>query len=72
MINTIDELKNYFFYSKDRLNDSVYVSTKIRKKWMLNREKTAQQGIVYDMDFTNKGGGVWEAKLCKPRRIYFG
>ena len=64
MINTIDELKNYFFYSKDRLNDSVYVSTKIRKEWMLNREKTIQKGTVYDIDFANKGGGVWKAKLC--------
>ena len=67
MINTTDELKNYFFNSKDRLNDSIYVSTKLRKEWMLNRETTIQKGTVYNIDFVNKGGGVWEAKLNKIR-----
>jgi len=66
MIETINELKDYFFDSKHRLGrfkDSVNVSTKLRKQWLLNRETTIQQGKVCSMKFTNKGGGVWKAQL---------
>jgi len=66
MIETINELKDYFFDSKHRLGrfkDSVNVSTKLRKQWLLNRETTIQQGKICSMKFTNKGGGVWKAQL---------
>jgi len=62
-IEKIDDLKNYFFNSKDRLNDNVYVTTKIRNQWLLNKESTIQQGKIYDIKFTNKGAGVWKAQL---------
>jgi len=63
MIKTIIDLKNYFHDSNHKLNDSINVSTKIRNQWILNNESTIQNGRVYDIKFTNKGGGIWKAQL---------
>uniref|UniRef100_A0A6M3JHX9 Uncharacterized protein n=1 Tax=viral metagenome TaxID=1070528 RepID=A0A6M3JHX9_9ZZZZ len=64
MIKTIEDLKDYFLYSKDRFNDYVCVDTKIRKEWMLNAETTIIEGRVYRILFKNLGGGVWKATIA--------
>lgn len=62
-IETIGELKEYFWRSDSPLCDGVYVSTKIRNEWMLNHQRVVVHGIVYDIEFINHGGGVWRANL---------
>jgi hypothetical protein len=61
MIENTEQLKKFFVSSKAPLADGVYVSTAIRREWMLNHEKVIIKGVVYSLKFTNIGGGVWQA-----------
>ena len=62
-IKTIDELKDYFRYSKDMKNDGIFVDANLRREWMLNHETTIIRGKVYGIDFKNMKGGVWLATI---------
>ena len=63
-INSIEDLKEYFHHSRNCEDDHIFVSTAIRREWMLNSERTVVKGKVYDIKWTNMGGGVWKAQLC--------
>lgn len=58
-ILSIKELREWFHLSEEM----IYVSSKIRKEWMINHYTLIKNGKVYDIDFTDKGGGVWLAQL---------
>lgn len=56
-----DELREFFHNCGVKAN--VYVSTQIRKAWMLSGESIIIQGKVYRPKFLSVGGGVWNATL---------
>lgn len=45
--------------------ESVYVSTKLRKQILIGEDQGGfiHKGLHMEFEFTNKGGGVYEAKL---------
>ena len=63
-IQCVEGLKLIFHQNKNRMETfSCFVSTVVRRSWMLNHERTIIDGKVYDIIFSNRGGGVWEASL---------
>jgi len=62
IILTNEELRTFFHNNKIQ-GAGVNVSTEIRRKWMLNHEKTIIDGKVRDINFENVGGRVWLATL---------
>jgi len=64
-IKNTGELKEFFRSNRKDENAQIYVSTKIRREWMLGHLRTIINGKVSDINFENKGGGVWLASLSK-------
>ena len=64
-IQNVDDLKNYFHATIKDKNAQIYVSARIRKEWMLKQLRTIIEGRVYDINFKNKGDGVWAASLAR-------
>lgn len=60
-IDDTADLKEYFRKNPDKC---VYVKKSIRNAWMLNHERTINNGIVRDISFENVGGGIYLARLC--------
>jgi len=63
MIENAEQLKQFFIKSDHPNCDGVYVSTAVRKQWMLNHTTVTIKGTVRTIKFINKGGGVWQANL---------
>ena len=58
-IRSVEELREWFHQSEE----PVFVSTKIRKDWMINHLTLIKGGMVYNIVFENSGGGVWKARM---------
>jgi hypothetical protein len=64
-IQSVEDLKQFFFENRNYTNTAnCYVSTNIRREWMLNHEVTIINGRVYNINFKNLKGGVWQASLA--------
>lgn len=63
MIENVEQLKQLFIKSDYPNVDGAYVSTAVRREWMLNHATVIIKGTVRSVKFTNKGGGVWQANL---------
>ena len=63
-IQNINDLRDFFHSTLKDKKAQVYVSTKIRREWMLKHLRIIIQGKVYNIKFKNKGGGVWAASLA--------
>ena len=50
---------------RDKNANYVYVSTAIRKAWILSGERIIIKGVVYVPKFKNTQGGVWQTHLVK-------
>lgn len=70
MISTIEELKNWFWFSGGRSGENcINVSTKLRKDFLLSNSRnsvTINNGRVEQIEWKNLGGGVWQAKVTNP------
>ena len=64
-IKTIEELKDFFRYNDNLMGARILVSTKIRREWLLNHERTIIRGTVYNIKFSDMKGGVWIAEIVK-------
>lgn len=68
-IQTVDDLREFFHIvknptiNKKTIRDTCYVSSHIRKYWMLNHNRITINGRVYNIEFKDLKGGVWEASL---------
>lgn len=62
-IDGTDELADFFVHSKLPEVGAVYVSGLVRAQWLLNHRTVTIKGHVRDIQFANKSGGVWEARL---------
>ena len=62
MIQTIAELKAWFRDSKVP-HPEFFVSTKLRREWLLEHETLIMGGQMRQLKFTNQGGGVWLVQL---------
>ncbi len=56
------ELQDYLRHNPAKV---VYVSTKVRKNWLLRNEYVILNGKHYGIRFINCHGGVWTAALHK-------
>ena len=69
MIKSTFELTEIFFDHNQRGKDIetlvTYVSTAIRRDWMLNLKRIIINGKVRDFEFKDLKGGVWEVRLAK-------
>lgn len=64
-IESVGDLKEFFRANKHLSAVQCFVSTKVRRTWILDHEKTIQRGSICDVEFKNMGGGVWQAHLVK-------
>lgn len=62
MIQTITKLKAWFRDDKSPVPE-FFVSTKLRREWLLEHETLIMGGQMRHLKFTNQGGGVWLAQL---------
>jgi len=67
MIQTITELKAWFRNSKSH-NPEFFVSAKLRRAWILEHETFVMRGRIWNLEFTNFGGGIWLAQLVEPSK----
>ena len=64
MIDTIEQLMDELILQARYPNTKgAYVSTALRKKWMLSHSSVVIKGRRRTAKFTNKGGGVWHVCL---------
>ena len=57
------DLKTFFVKTRFPDNDIVFVSSKIRRDWILNHETVIVKGTRREVEFKNLRGGVWSAEL---------
>ena len=64
MIENVEQLKEELLIQGRYPNTrGAFVSTSVRKEWMLNSHTVIIKGTVRRAKFTNKGGGVWHVCL---------
>ena len=66
VIQTCKDMQGYFYHKihvrKAKSDVSLYVSSKIRKEWMLSEyaDSILIEGWFYNIKWIDKKGGVWE------------
>jgi hypothetical protein len=63
MIESYLDLKSFFVKTRNSNTDTIFVSSKIRKDWLLNHETVIVKGTRREITFKNMKGGVWQAGL---------
>lgn len=63
MIESYLDLKSFFVKARHPNTETVFISNKIRKDWLLNHETVIVKGTRREITFKNMKGGVWQAAL---------